>query len=153
MNNWLPWVVALPLSAAFLIPLTARLGREWMADALGNAVMLALVMLSVGSVGQSLVYHVGDWTTPLGVKKELDAALLAAKVRYLLGCYATDVLRDAEGKPAGIAMANRAGRQAVTAKVMIDATDRAWVARRAGARAQPWPAGKQVFTYDIYVKP
>jgi N-acyl-D-aspartate/D-glutamate deacylase len=84
-------------------------------------------------------------TTPLRVKKDLDQALLGAKVQYLLGCYATDVLRDAEDKPAGIAMANRAGRQAVVAKVIVDATDRAWVARLAGADARPWPGGKQTF--------
>jgi len=84
-------------------------------------------------------------TTPLRVKKELDQALLAANVRYLLACYATDVLHDAEGQPAGIVMANRAGRQAVIARVIIDATDRAWGARLAGARVRPWPGGKQTF--------
>jgi len=86
-----------------------------------------------------------EQTTPLRIKKELDESLLAAKVPFLLGCYATDVLQDAEGKPAGIVIANRAGRQAVVAKVIIDATDRAWAARLAGATACPWPAGKQVF--------
>jgi hypothetical protein len=40
-------------------------------------------------------------------------------------------------------MANRAGRQAVVAKVIIDATDRAWVARMAGAKFRPFPAGLQ----------
>jgi ribulose 1,5-bisphosphate synthetase/thiazole synthase len=90
-------------------------------------------------------------TTPLRVKRELDQALLAAKVRYLLACYATDVLRDAEGQPAGIALANRAGRQAIIAKVIIDATDRAWVARLAGAHARPWPGGRQTFERVVIV--
>ncbi len=90
-------------------------------------------------------------TPPLQVKKELDQALLAAKVRYLLACYATGVLCDAEGRPAGIAIANRAGRQAVLAKVIIDATDRAWVARQAGATARPWPAGPQAFERVVIV--
>jgi ribulose 1,5-bisphosphate synthetase/thiazole synthase len=90
-------------------------------------------------------------TTPLHVKKELDQALLSAKVRYLLACYATDVLHDAAGKPAGIAMANRAGRQTVIAKVIIDATDRAWLARLAGANARPWPGGKQTFERVVIV--
>jgi hypothetical protein len=83
--------------------------------------------------------------TPMHVKKTLDEALLAAKVDFLYGCYATDVLRDADGKPCGIVMANRAGRQAVLAKVIIDATDRAWVARMAGAEFRPYPAGPQTF--------
>jgi hypothetical protein len=39
-------------------------------------------------------------------------------------------------------MANRAGRQAVVAKTIIDATDRAWLARQAGAGFRPFPAGK-----------
>ena len=82
---------------------------------------------------------------PLHIKRTLDQALLAAGVEYLYGCYATDVLRDHAGRPAGIAMANRAGRQAVVAKVIVDATDRAWVARMAGARFRPFPSGPQTF--------
>ncbi|GAG15801.1 unnamed protein product, partial [marine sediment metagenome] len=58
---------------------------------------------------------------PMHVKKALDEAALAAGVQFLFGCYATDVLTDAAGKPAGIVMANRSGRQAVLAKVIIDA--------------------------------
>jgi len=86
---------------------------------------------------------------PLHIKKTLDDALLAAKVQYLYGCYPTEVLRDADGKPCGIVMANRAGRQAIRAKVIIDATDRAAVARLAGAQAGPYPAGNVPFTYTI----
>ncbi len=90
-------------------------------------------------------------TTPLVVKKVLDKILLEAEVRYLYGCYATDVLRDRGGKPAGIVMANRAGRQAVVAKVIIDATDRAWIARMAGAAARPWPDGRHRFERTLIV--
>ena len=82
---------------------------------------------------------------PMHVKKTLDDALLAAGVKYLYSCYATDVLRDAAGEPAGIVMANRAGRQAVRAKTIIDATDRATVARLAGAGFRPYPAGPHTF--------
>jgi ribulose 1,5-bisphosphate synthetase/thiazole synthase len=82
---------------------------------------------------------------PMHVKKVLDDALLAAGVRFLYSCYATDVLRDAEGNPCGIVMADRAGRQAVVAKTIIDATDRAVVARLAGARFRPYPAGMHTF--------
>jgi len=84
--------------------------------------------------------------TPLHVQRVLDRALLDAGVRFLFGCYATDVLRDAEGRPCGIVMANRAGRQAVLARVIVDATDRAWVARMAGAERRPCPAGERAFT-------
>jgi len=82
---------------------------------------------------------------PMHVKNTLDDDLLAAGVRYLYSCYATDVLRDADGRPCGIVMANRAGRQAVVAKTIIDATPRAVVARLAGAKFRPYPGGTHTF--------
>ncbi|MBN2023334.1 MAG: FAD-dependent oxidoreductase [Pirellulales bacterium] len=86
---------------------------------------------------------------PMDVKRRLDDALLAAGVQFLYGCQPTDVLRDPEGNLAGIVMANRCGRQAVRAKVVIDATARATVARLAGARFRPYPAGPQVFQWIV----
>ncbi|MGD0896196.1 MAG: FAD-dependent oxidoreductase [Thermoguttaceae bacterium] len=88
----------------------------------------------------------GSPATPLAIKTALDAALLQAKVTFLTGCLPTDVLRDADGNPAGIVMANRSGRQAVRAKVIVDATERAVVARMAGAKFSPYPSGPQTFT-------
>jgi len=85
--------------------------------------------------------------TPMQVKRTLDEALLEAGVQFLYGCYVTDVLRDGAGNPAGIVMANRSGRQAVKAKVIIDATPRAAVARMAGANFRPYPAGMQSFKH------
>ena len=87
--------------------------------------------------------------TPLRVKQALDRALLNAGVPFLTGSYATGLLRDEKGSPAGVVIANRSGRQAVAAKVIIDATERASVARLAGARFQPYPAGPQRFTRVI----
>ncbi len=84
--------------------------------------------------------------TPLRVKQAFDRALIDGGVDFLTASYATDLLRDAEGNPAGVVIANRSGRQAVVGKVIIDATERAAVARMAGARFQPWPAGAQSFT-------
>ena len=60
--------------------------------------------------------------TPLQIKAALDDALLKAKVDFLYGCFPSDVLTNADGSICGIVMANRAGRQAVRAKVIIDAT-------------------------------
>ncbi len=82
---------------------------------------------------------------PMHVKKSLDKALLDAGVKFLYSCFPTDVLRDADGKPCGIVMANRAGRQAVLAKTIIDATPRATVARMAGAGFRPYPSGTHTF--------
>ncbi len=68
---------------------------------------------------------------------ETDPEAGARLVRggLLLSCYPTDVLVDAGGGFAGVVLANRAGRQAVVAKVLIDATDRAVVAKMAGRQA------------------
>ena len=82
---------------------------------------------------------------PMHVKAVLDDVLLEAGVQYLYGCFATDVLRDAAGQPCGVVMANRAGRQAVVAKTIIDATPRATVARLAGAKFRPYPGGTHTF--------
>lgn len=87
--------------------------------------------------------------TPLHVKQVLDKALLDSNVQFLTGSYVTDLLVDNSGNPAGVAIANRSGRQAVKAKVVIDATERAVVARMAGAEFSAYPAGPQSFTRII----
>ncbi len=100
----------------------------------------------VGPAPKEVVRN-SDYPTPrpMHVKKTLDETLLAASVEFLYGCYPTDVLRDAKGQPCGIVMANRAGRQAVVAKTIIDATARATVADLAGATSSSFPAGVQKF--------
>ena len=82
-------------------------------------------------------------TTPIRVKQTLEAALLDAGADFLLCCYPTDILVDDSGDPAGIVIANRAGRQSVLSKVIIDATDGAAVARLAGAKRRPWKSGEK----------
>jgi len=83
--------------------------------------------------------------TPMAVKNALDNALLNSKVDFLYGSYVTEVLRDPEGKLAGIVVANRSGRQAIRGKVIIDATDRGVAARIAGAPFTDYPSGPQTF--------
>ncbi|NLZ03121.1 MAG: FAD-dependent oxidoreductase [Pirellulaceae bacterium] len=80
---------------------------------------------------------------PMHVKSVLDGALLAAGVDFLYNSYVTDIIRDSDGRPCGVVMVNRAGRQAVLAKAIIDATDRARVARLAGAAFRPFAGGMQ----------
>jgi flavin-dependent dehydrogenase len=70
--------------------------------------------------------------TPMQVKRTLDQALLEAGVAFLYDCPVTEVLQDATGQLAGVVVGTRAGRQAVKAKVVIDATHLATVARLAG---------------------
>ncbi len=82
--------------------------------------------------------------TPLYVKRTLDTALLEAGVEFLYGCYPTDLLTDSKGAVRGVIMANRAGRQVVRAKTIIDATPTAMLARLAGA---PLRAGSGVHNF------
>ena len=84
--------------------------------------------------------------TPLMVKQTFDRALLTNGVAFITGSYVTDVLRDKSGAVAGVVIANRSGRQAVKAKAIVDATERATVARLAGVPFTPYPAGEQTFT-------
>ncbi|MFW6171450.1 MAG: FAD-dependent oxidoreductase [Planctomycetota bacterium] len=83
-------------------------------------------------------------TTPLRVKRTLEAALLEAEVDFLLASFATDVLRDDQDRMAGVVIANRAGRQAVLSKVVIDATEMGTVARMAGAEMRRVGSDKQL---------
>lgn len=85
------------------------------------------------------------WPRPMHVKQTLDSALLRAGVQFLYNCLPTDLVRDRSGQPCGIVMANRAGRQAVIAHTIVDATDRALVARMAEAEFRPFPVGLQRF--------
>lgn len=68
---------------------------------------------------------------PLHAKQTLEKALQAAGVPFLFGCYPTGLLVDAEGRAAGLVMSNRMGSQAVRAKVVVDATEFAVLARAA----------------------
>ncbi len=83
--------------------------------------------------------------TPMQVKRALDEVLLDAGVQFLYGCYVSDILFGSKGEIAGVVIANRSGRQAVSARVIIDATARANIARMAGAEFAPYPVGPQTF--------
>jgi ribulose 1,5-bisphosphate synthetase/thiazole synthase len=83
--------------------------------------------------------------TPFKIKRTLDEALIKAGVPFLTGAFATDVLSDESGALAGVMIASRSGRQALRAKVVIDATERGLIARAAGAKATPFPSGKYTF--------
>ncbi len=91
-------------------------------------------------------------TSPLDVKAKLSEALIHANVDFVFGSYVTDILWDEKNQPAGVVIANRAGRQAIFARVLIDAGDRAWVGRMAGAEAYKWN-GKEMEFQRIVVMP
>ncbi|MBM3858028.1 MAG: FAD-dependent oxidoreductase [Verrucomicrobia bacterium] len=83
--------------------------------------------------------------TPMQVKRTLEQTLIKANVTFLYTSYLAGLLRDADGKPAGVVVANRSGQQAIPAKVIIDATDRGAVARLAGAKFRDYPSVTQKF--------
>jgi multicomponent Na+:H+ antiporter subunit D len=70
----LPVFVAIPLAAAFLLPIFAGLGRffKGLATLLANLATLSLLVLSILSVGKFGVYKMGDWSIPLGINLVFD---------------------------------------------------------------------------------
>ncbi|MBN1818681.1 MAG: FAD-dependent oxidoreductase [Sedimentisphaerales bacterium] len=112
-----------------------------------DRILLAEIIIETQKEDEPL--HPSDPTpimvTPMQIKRTLDQALLDAGVEFLFGCYATEALHDKDGHLAGIVMTNKSGRQAVKAKVVIDATWRASLARVAGVRFRDYPEGDYRF--------
>ena len=92
-------------------------------------------------VREPVAAELRDEVTPFLLKRGLDKSLLAAGVPFLTGFPATDILLDSEGRPAGVVVASRNGFQSIRAKVVVDATMRARMAERAGAKRLPFPTG------------
>ena len=84
---------------------------------------------------------------PFLFKRGLDKCLLAADVSFRTGFPATDILRDAEGRFAGVVVASRNGFQAVRAKALIDATMRGRLAERAGGTRRAFLPGDRPCTF------
>lgn len=70
---------------------------------------------------------------PLVYEKALDSRLKAADVQFLAGAQACDLLFDGAGRVSGAVFADKSGRQAVRAKVVIDATEKGVLARKVAA--------------------
>jgi hypothetical protein len=83
----------------------------------------------------------GCVTTPFTVKRALDQALLDHGVRWLTGCYPTDLLLSGTNRASGLILVNRSGSQAVRSKAVIDATGFAVLARQSGAAFRDFVPG------------
>ncbi len=79
-----------------------------------------------------------SFPTPAQYKRRLEELLLDAGVAFHFNSKPAGVLVDGSGHVAGVVTANKAGLQAVIAKVVIDTTPTAAVARLAGAATTPW---------------
>jgi hypothetical protein len=87
--------------------------------------------------------------TPMHIKKTLDTELIDNHIDFLYSSYVTDIISDSSGKPSGVVIANRSGRQAIKAKIIIDATHFAVAARLAGAGFSGYPSGIQEFRHIV----
>ena len=94
----IPFFIALPLAVALLLPLLAR-RRPALSDWLANATMLSLAIAAFYSVGRDGLYHMGGWTTPIGIDLRLDplASLLlitVSTVGLAATLYSVDYMRQ-----------------------------------------------------------
>ena len=87
--------------------------------------------------------------TPMDVKRVLDQALLKHNVQFLTGSYPAELLVGANEKPGGMTIVNRSGRQAIRAKVVIDATANAVLVRQSAAQFAPFSPGTKEFTFTV----
>lgn len=91
--------------------------------------------------------------SPARYKRKIEGLLLAAGVGFHFNSHPAGVVFDHAGRPCGVVAANKAGLQAVVAKVVIDATPTAAVARMAGARTTPWDVGEVTVSRTVYKQP
>jgi hypothetical protein len=56
--------------------------------------------------------------------------------------YVKDFVRDSNGTVAGVMTVSRSGERFISGKCVIDATERAYAAKRAGGKFEPFPAGE-----------
>ena len=87
--------------------------------------------------------------TPVEVKGLLDRALLKRNIKFLTGSFPAELLVDQKGAPSGLTMVNRSGRQAVRAKVVIDATPNAVLVRQRPELLTPFGPGKKTASFTV----
>jgi len=90
-----------------------------------------------------------DYPTPLHVKTVLETELIENNIDFLYSSYVTNILTDPSGKPGGVVIANRSGRQVIKCKGIIDATHTASVAEMSGNVLQKFQPGTYEFQYTV----
>lgn len=87
--NILPVFVALPFGMAFFIPMVSR-KLKWVPDVFGNLTTFILLLLSLFTINQEYVYHIGGWPPPYGIVFVLDGlSCLLLIIINLIGFMAT----------------------------------------------------------------
>ncbi|MBT8072737.1 MAG: NADH/ubiquinone/plastoquinone (complex I), partial [Xanthomonadales bacterium] len=97
VQTLIPLFVAIPLGMSLLVQLVAR-RRHAVAETLTIITLLALTLMSGLSVGQSGIYHLGGWPTPVGIDMRLDALatlllLVVSVVGLAVSLYSVDYMR------------------------------------------------------------
>lgn len=67
----LPLFIVIPFGVAFFIPMVSR-KFKWVPDVLGNITTFILLLLSLMTLNQEYVYHIGGWRPPFGIVLVLD---------------------------------------------------------------------------------
>ena len=83
--------------------------------------------------------------TPLRIKQICDKYLLDRKVHLRTWTSAVGLLRDGRGEFAGVTLASRSGLETVRAKTLIDATEFARLAEKAGSAFTAFRPGRRKF--------
>jgi NADPH-dependent 2,4-dienoyl-CoA reductase/sulfur reductase-like enzyme len=116
--------------------------RPYLGDDLAGRLRLWLdVKGTAKGTPAECIWGEGNFATPAQIKTALSALLAKHKVEVLFGCYPSDIVTGSDGKLGGVVMANRAGRQAILSKVIVDASEHAVVARLAGAQFRAYTPG------------
>ena len=97
VQTLIPMFVAVPLGMSLLIQLVAR-RREVLGEVLAIIAMLVLTLMSCYAIGNSGIYHLGGWPTPVGLDMRLDdlATLLLLAVNVVglaVALYSVDYMR------------------------------------------------------------
>ena len=71
MNVPLPLFIAIPLLAAFILPLFGKKGKEG-ATLFANIVTIILLIMSITFANKEMTYQIGKWSIPLGINLVLD---------------------------------------------------------------------------------
>ena len=144
----LPCLYAAPLTSADVVVIGgsgAGVDAALAAKKAGADVILLESRPALGSdtAGKLIIEREdGSLQTPLSVRKSLDRKLLDAKIPFRTWVYVRDVARDADGGIAGVVTVSRSGERFISAKCVIDATERAYAAKRAGGEFSAFPAGE-----------
>jgi len=108
--------------------------RYWLDPDQEPATELSQTVFAAALAGEQVL-------TPMQVKYPLEQAVIRAGIPFLYMTYPVCLLRDTEGRLAGLVVVNRSGFQAIRAGAIIDATERATVGRLSGAPFRDLSAG------------